>query len=576
MSLVANKKFIQERPVDDLSTLEAEFPAVKPSTQMVVYVTRPSIQSMKTIAGHIRANNAIRGLNYKYQVVFVPRKTMICQRVFEEEGVLGDLELAEFQLDLVPFDSDVMSLELPLAFRECYLEGDRTALFNVAMSLMKLQATYGVIPEVLVAGHAAALVADMIFRLRAERGVDAHQGAPEIDRLILIDRLVDPVTPMLTPHTYEALLDEIYEIVATEIKVDGKFFDKPDRQVQYQLSSSEAVYQELRDVNFAAAPFTLKKHAQQLKNLYERRNTEDLKELRKIVQNIPSFQTEKLALTVHTHYTEQLQQISATPTFFETISMEQRMLDGGDLTSVLEFIDDLINRQEPLDRVLRLVCLYSVTQNGFKPKLYDSIRRDIVQAYGFEHMYTLHNLETVGLFRRAEKSIPFAHQRKAFRLSVEEADFFDAAEPPATAPTDIAYAYSGYAPLSVRLVELASVPGWQNIPSLPSLIPGPIGIRQQLLPEGARADVAERGEPSERRRVTLVCFLGGCTYTEISALRFLKTVSGGRGQPEEFLIATTKIINGSKLVQQLYEDLQTAVQASMARTANATAGPANS
>ena len=50
--------------------------------------------------------------------------------------------------------------------------------------------------------------------------------------------------------------------------------------------------------------------------------------------------------------------------------------------------------------------------------------------------------------------------------------------------------------------------------------------------------------------LTLVFFIGGITYSEISALRFLTSeVNDGI----EYLVATTDIINGEKLIKQIIE-----------------------
>jgi len=51
----------------------------------------------------------------------VPRRTKVCERILEEEGVFGDIQLNEFNLDLVPFDDDLASLEMDSAFRELSL-----------------------------------------------------------------------------------------------------------------------------------------------------------------------------------------------------------------------------------------------------------------------------------------------------------------------------------------------------------------------------------------------------------------------------------------------------------------------
>jgi vacuolar protein sorting-associated protein 33A len=53
------------------------------------------------------------------------------------------------------------------------LEKDRTVLFYLARSLIKMQALFGIIPKILGKGFAARAVADMMIRMRKEqvRGV---------------------------------------------------------------------------------------------------------------------------------------------------------------------------------------------------------------------------------------------------------------------------------------------------------------------------------------------------------------------------------------------------------------------
>lgn len=51
-------------------------------------------------------------------------------------------------------------------------------------------------------------------------------------------------------------------------------------------------------------------------------------------------------------------------------------------------------------------------------------------------------------------------------------------------PTDISYVYSGYAPLSVRLAQLLSRPGWRSIEEVLRILPGPHFEERQPLPTG--------------------------------------------------------------------------------------------
>lgn len=79
---------------------------------------------------------------------------------------------------------------------------------------MKLQSSFGVIPNVHAKGDMAKIVVDMLLRERKEAANDDlyQSTAPEIDTLIILDRDVDYVTPLVTPVTCEALLDLQYSI----------------------------------------------------------------------------------------------------------------------------------------------------------------------------------------------------------------------------------------------------------------------------------------------------------------------------------------------------------------------------
>jgi hypothetical protein len=69
------------------------------------------------------------------------------------------------------------------------------------------------------------------------------------------------------------------------------------------------------------------------------------------------------------------------------------------------------------------------------------------QTYGYHHLSLLIALQDLNLLVKSPSTepLPFSQVRKALRLIVDDID--DAA------PNDISYVYSGYAPLSIRLVQ---------------------------------------------------------------------------------------------------------------------------
>ena len=53
-------------------------------------------------------------------------------------------------------------------------------------------------------------------------------------------------------------------------------------------------------------------------------------------------------------------------------------------------------------------------------------------------------------------------------------------------PNDISYVYSGFAPLSVRLIQYYARPGWRSITEVLNLLPGPNIEEIQQIPVALR------------------------------------------------------------------------------------------
>lgn len=105
-------------------------------------------------------------------------------------------------------------MELTHTFKEFYLENDPTCLYQVAQAIQSLQRLYGKIPRITGRGPAASKVWDLLKRLDREEDdgkFNNSQLAP-IEHLLLLDRSIDLLTPLVTQLTYEGLIDEIFGI----------------------------------------------------------------------------------------------------------------------------------------------------------------------------------------------------------------------------------------------------------------------------------------------------------------------------------------------------------------------------
>eukprot|EP00027_Filamoeba_sp_ATCC50430_P001749 CAMPEP_0168556906 /NCGR_PEP_ID=MMETSP0413-20121227/9136_1 /TAXON_ID=136452 /ORGANISM="Filamoeba nolandi, Strain NC-AS-23-1" /LENGTH=618 /DNA_ID=CAMNT_0008587891 /DNA_START=132 /DNA_END=1984 /DNA_ORIENTATION=+ len=539
LGLIAEVSLLRENGVEKIYHLAPG--KLQTESRSVMYFVRPRVQSMKQIAEHIQ-NHASTNQKKEYHVVFVPKRTIICERVLEEEGVYGDITFGDYPLDLIPFEDDLLSLELETSFKECFLEGDRTSLFYVARSLMRLQSIFGIIPNLKAKGSCSKLVVDMMLRMRKEMGLGMDnndhtmQSTPEISQLILIDREADLITPLCTQLTYEGLIDEILSINNGFVEVDNEVVGaakERGKKLKFPLNCNDKFYSSLRDLNFSVIAPILAGKAKEIDEIYKARHDQQtVSQIRDYMKKFTVAQHEEASLKIHAGIASFIQSRTKEQDFHRHLEAEQTMLAGVDGSQ--DYIEDCIAKRDPLVKVLRLLALLSQTSGGIKQKQLEFFKREILQTYGYEHLFTLNNMEELGLIRKQEGKNNFSILRKNLNLIVDDVD--------ENAPSDFAYVYSGYAPLSIRLIQNAFKPGgWRAREEIIKIIPGPTVEEIQMLPGG----IHERAPTTGKNAVTLVFFIGGVTFTELSAIRWLTQQEGAYG---DIIVATTKLINGNSFI----------------------------
>jgi hypothetical protein len=278
-------------------------------------------------------------------------------------------------------------------------------------------------------------------------------------------------------------------------------------------------------------------------------------ELREFVNNLKGYQAEQQSVKVHSGLCEEILKHTRSTQFRSLLEIQQSLAAGADPSLQHEAIEELISRDAPLAEVLRVLCLESCITGGIKPRELEYFKRLIMQAYGYQHILTLDALEKLQLLLPRGSPIPlsiamagsgnstgtrtnYAYLRKQLRLIVDEVNEQD--------PNDIAYVYSGYAPLSVRLVQCiiqkqyllsftrgapsngaggangtgAGGQGWRGFDEI---VKNARGITFDEIQKGEDKAVKARSllTGGNEKKTIIVAFLGGITFTEIAALRFI-------------------------------------------------------
>lgn len=483
-----------------------------------------------------------------------------------------DIKMIDFSMDLIPFDTDLISMELNSTLKECFLEGDLSSLHRVAKAIMKIQTIYGIIPQIKGKGTTSKQIANMILRMRKEKEI-VQKEVSVIKELILIDRIVDPITPLLTMLTYEGMIDEFFGTSNSNVELPSELVIDPTQQkeskspsqykdkIKFPLNSNDSIFSDIRDLNFSQVGPNLNEKAHEINDYYEQRHkTETVAALKLYLGKFNDFQQSHKNLRIHTNIVNVLLNWTKDPQFSSQLEAEQNLLsEEGNIEISIEFIETCISRQEPLVKVLRLICLLSLTTGGLKENLYLFLIQEITQTYGYDQIINIKNLSKLGFFKKQGESKLgnwFSNLRQQLHLLVLDIDEKN--------PNDISYVYSGYAPISVRLVEYSRSSnftkseniiqnsireGWglsnRNYQDALKAVPGPtFSIHQSPVSNIPN----EENEENENSDVIIVCFIGGCTFAEISALRWIANKT-------RIIILTTQILNGNTFIESLYEDL---------------------
>ncbi|CAG8795650.1 9439_t:CDS:2, partial [Cetraspora pellucida] len=323
------------------------------------------------------------------------------------------ITINEYHLDLIPFEDDLLSLELDNTFKELYLDGDYTSIYYVARALMKLQTSFGLFRRIISKGDCAKHLADMLIRMRREVAVDDLSSSlsisQSVDSLIITDRSVDLITPLCTQLTYEGFIDEVFGIKASHVESKKK--------KNFALNSGDKLFARLRDINFAVVGGVLNRVAKRINEDYE-------------------YSLRDNGAYCYTRIQQALE-------------VQQ---------SIYIYLFNSRNDQSTGSTCLSFTVIMSTKSCKWWIEAKD------------------HN--------------PYASIRKTLRLIVDEVEH--------------------NAPLSVRLIQCVTTTnsgssstgnGWKGYEEVLKMLPGMV-----------------QGQHS---RVTLAFFLGGCTYAEISAIRFL-------------------------------------------------------
>jgi len=542
---VAKMSVLTKAGVEKVFKFERKPAPPLPAGQSRAYLVSGNLIQAKLVADQI--SDSLTTNIGKIHVVLIPRKLIAIEKLFEEEGLAGVVDLHEFCWEFIPLDYDLLSLELPSFFRSHFLSGDMSGLPVVARAIWALKSLFGNIPNVFAQGRSVKKL------LKLENLFNNHYGQPrskssEIGNLFIFERDLDWASCLLSPLTYEGLLDETFGISCGTVEF-GSEVTKTESTTKLQLSSMDKMFDKIRNKHFATIFSVLGVTAKQLSAAQAAANTMNVTQMKQFVANdLKVMKTQSRAVALHISASEEIQKQKGT--YFETqLPVEHALVSGTDQRDNIAYIETCMAQLRPITIPLRLICLLSLCSDGLSLIDYQRIKTQFVQAYGFPHLVTWNSLARLGILRvkggQAVGKLGIVSQHVAGLVGAGKAGSFQQVVkklgliPPETSlsePNSPAYVFNGaYTPLCCKVVEEVLKAG-------PSLTNTTVGEALKLLPGETVYDYS--GEPGNK--VAIILFLGGYTLAEVAAFRWLQTVTG-----YQFILAGTEGISGNRMCSDM-------------------------
>ncbi len=481
---------------------------IMPIMPHMIYIINPEIKYCKIIASHIIENNRNKKI-LKYHIVFLPRKNIQCERIFEMEGLWSHVNILELPINLIPIDYDLFSMEQENTFIDSTLKKSNSPLLNVVDSLIDFQNKFGIIPLIQGIGEQSQFIVQEILnyqnnkqqveenmiqnqiedvRLIIEERNILKTVPSQIGRMIIIDRSCDFISPMLTPNTYSGLIDEIFGIKDGMINIPEHIFSeklskdiKDEKTKIFIVNNDNNLYDHINYLSMTNANNYCKKYLVKYKSI-----NDDLERLKKEIDKINDAikLLKKELTTIDTNENLEFlkgQKITMINNILNELKSMDEYIPRKTITNHLNIICDiakLINEQKyidivnmqqnliigtnadkcetwimenmkilPIIQILKFICVYCISNGGLTPTFYSKLQSLLIENYGSKYCFALDNL--------FESSILFTYNSKYKKLWDGTKQKFNLIVPDynEAEPDDIAYIFGGYAPLSCRIIE---------------------------------------------------------------------------------------------------------------------------
>uniref|UniRef100_A0A0R3RPD7 Sec1 family domain-containing protein 2 n=1 Tax=Elaeophora elaphi TaxID=1147741 RepID=A0A0R3RPD7_9BILA len=529
-NLVTTTEQLKQHKVVSMLQLDLSPGVPQAEHNHVVYILSTSntsiINKLITCLKHALSIND----NRQHHALIVPEASFLIRDTLkqnrEASSVLKTLE--SLPLRLFPLYNDFLTLLMDNLPSKLLLDNDWTELQKCASAVRQLELLAGCLPNLRCKGKWAAQVVEIVKKMRTqeEAGTKSEHNDFQISDIILIDRWIDPLTPLLIQLTYAGLVDEIFDMGATgNIKTSKVRSASDSADAPSEISLHDPLFKMIRDLHIkdvgkqiAETLVTLRDERTRLK---ENPPSDSLAESKVFVRRLLDMQGSEKHADTHTLIAEHLMSFVRDDLRYSTfpkLAIDIVQGEYGDRV-ILQIENLILEAFNPLI-VLRFIALQCMVAGGFKNATISAYERLFIQSYGGYYMSLWIKLQIAGLLWERNGKIKCEYAPFDFQTACRRMSCFADEEHNAYGTT--AYPYDGYIPLIVRYIETGIRNSWRDWTTI----------------------LSDDRPTTGHSTYSIIFIIGGITQAELACLR--KTRFSNK-----LLVISSAIITGNKLISSI-------------------------
>ena len=527
---------------------------------LVIYIIQPNKEIFSNILeSYFLISSRFQGV--ETSIIFIPGESYEIIEIMMAHDLINKFKILSFNIDLFPIDNDLLSLEKENCLREIYIDKDLTSISELANAFVKLESCFGKVKHSYIKGDNAKIFENLVKEKEKENGVKTTN---EILGMIVLDRSVDFLTPLMTNCTYEGLIDDFFGINLSTIKIKESFIEErtkirkalknnaKEESVTYHLKSfMNNFYNKVGCMYYLHAKDYINKIEIYYRNMAKKYKSNEKK---------TSEEDNKYASDTHTYMTEIkvpkstnenilsyiIESLYGDKNFKQILNNEQDLLIRDIPPNLHLYYEDYISDKRDLHQILKLMAIENLTRGEITN--YDKIKRDILNIYGYQNIFLFRDLENLGWLKRS-KGVSYSLVLEGLELiRNNNSEKIEKIE-------DCSYVMNGFCPISLRLIEKAIEGKWNTIQEIIKKMPGEVSFPLNEI---------EITKPTQEVNTIFLVFIGGVTYAEIEGVRYLNKKfkesfdKSKSKNPKrlQLIIVTTGILHSKKLFKNLGKDFK--------------------